>query len=455
MNAMTTPRSPLLALLALLAPFTVAFPLTAQSASDAPPELPLSTFRRVLDNGMTVVVAPDRTVPLVAVRLLYRVGSRNEQVGATGMAHLFEHMMFNGARRFGPKRFDAVLESAGGAGNAFTTTDFTCYTTQVPPESLATVFDLESDRMVGLTIHKHMLGREVQIVLEERRQVLEDVPTALGQSLLIGSLFQAHAYRWPVLGWPSDIAATTVRACVDFHATYYAPDNAVLVLAGDVEPDAAFALVERYFGKLPRGPGPRDVVTVEPERTFATRLSLPSKAPNPTLFVGFVGPRAADPDHAAVDLLRQVLTNAASARLHRRLVQTDRTATSIAFSHGWLVDPEPMFFTASLPPGGDPAVVEAALFDEIRRLVDDGVDADEMTRARTGATASLLRELGTLGQRATTLGQFEIAVGDPRAVLALPQRYAVITGADLQRVASRFLRKDRAAVVVVAQDGGS
>ncbi|HLU38675.1 MAG TPA: pitrilysin family protein, partial [Planctomycetota bacterium] len=237
----------------------------------------------MLDNGMVVIVAPDPHAELVAVHLAYAVGSRDENVGATGLAHLFEHMMFNGATRYGPKQFDAVLERAGGYGNAFTRHDLTAYYTAVPPTSLATVLDLEADRMVGLSLDEAMLERERQVVLQERRGSLENHPGALLQSLLYASLFQTHPNRWPVLGWVADIEAASVATCRAFYERHYAPNRAVLVLAGAVEPEAAVALVERWFGGIPPRPEPRAGIAPEPARTFASHVVLVREAPAPQL----------------------------------------------------------------------------------------------------------------------------------------------------------------------------
>lgn len=406
----------------------------------------MPTHRFVLDNGLTVIVAPDPDSEIVSVRLLYRVGSRDEQVGATGLAHLFEHMMFNGAARYGPKQFDAVLERAGGYGNAYTRNDFTSYFTDVPPESLATVLDLESDRMVGLDLNENMLAREKQVVRQERRQVLENQPDALLGSLLMSSLYQAHPNRWPILGWVADVEAASVETCRAFYAQHYAPNHAVLVLAGAVEADAARALVERFFGSLPASATARREVAPEPAREFRSHVVLEREAPAPVVLLGFLGPRALDPDHAALDLLAEILVRGRTARLVRRLVREDRSATDLDFQHDWTLDHEPVVLQLTLAPDANVAAVIDATFSEIDRLAGDGVTDDELARARTGASARLLRILATATGRANLFGQFEAVAGDHRACLALPARYAAIDNDRLRDVSRRLLARQHVAV---------
>lgn len=428
-------------------------PLTASPrATPAPPAatgplaIDLATAQRTLGNGLTVIVVPDPRSGIVEMRLYYQVGSRDETTGETGLAHLFEHMMFNGAKRYGPKQFDAVLERAGGYASAFTTTDYTCYFTAVPPASVPTVLELEADRMADLDLNAEMLERERQVVLQERRQVLENSPEASLGSLLMTSLYHAHAYRWPVIGWIADIEAASVASCKRFYARHYAPDNAVLVLAGAIEPDAAFAQAEAAFGKLSPSQRVRAVLSPEPERHFASRVDIEREAGAPVLLVGFVGPRPQDPDHARLDLLAQVLVRGRTARLPQRLIRREQVVSSMRIEHDWTLDGEPLTFELTLPPGQAEAPVLDALFAEFERLAREGVAAPELARARTAAAASLLRGLATASGRAALIGQYEVVAGPHRQLFELPARYEQIDSAQLQDVCRRLLRRERAAV---------
>ncbi len=438
-------------LLAIVPPaLATAFLAAVSSSLRAQDAIELSTEKRVLDNGLTVILSPDDSTPLVAVRMFYKVGSRNEHTGITGAAHLFEHMMFNGTKRYRPKMFDRVLEQAGGAGNAYTSRDVTCYTTTVPPASLATVLDLEADRMTGLTVLPHILSNELRVVLEERRQMLEDKPVASARVVFLASLFEAHPYRWPVLGWASDVRKMDRKTCLDFYKTYYAPNNAVLSLAGDFEVEPTMDLIESYFGKLSRGPLIPAVRTVEPEHAHSGRMIVKKKTPNPVVLLGFHGPSARDKDAAVVDLIHEIMSRGAAARLYRRLILKEKIATLADLKHDWMIDAEPLYFEVSLFPGGDVERVEELLWEEIELLQEELCSAAELKRAIITRTAWLLRYgLGSPDEQATFLGRSEILVGDHRRVLALPALWAAITPERVREVARRFFVRDRAHVTVL------
>ncbi len=411
--------------------------------------LDLPAERTVLDNGMVVIVAPDHSAPLIAVRLFYRVGSRDERPGESGLAHLFEHMMFNGTRKFGPKQFDRVLEQAGGAGNAFTTQDLTCYTTQVPPESLAALLELEADRMHGLSIPRHVLAREIQVVLEERRMSIEDDPDGALRALLMSHLYQAHPYRTPVLGWAADVRDTTVARCREFYARHYGPDRAVLVLAGDVTPEHGFALATKWFGGLARCEGTHAPPAEEPPRAFRSRVELRRPVSQPTLLIAFQGPAGRAAEHAALDLAQRLLGGGDSSRLHRRLVQRERLATQVLALHGWTTDPGPFTLHLTLVPGADVARVEAIVAEELAAFLADGAGDDELARARTACLAAVVRSLETFGGRAEWLGRGELQLGDHRAVLQLPERHAAVTAQQVRDAAGQYLRLERSATAVL------
>jgi zinc protease len=207
-----------------------------------------------LSNGLRVRVLPDRLVPVVSYYTFFRVGSRNERPGTTGISHLFEHMMFNGSERFGPKEFDRVLEAHGGASNAYTSNDLTAYHDDFASEALPVVVDLESDRMRALRITEEGLSQERSVVMEERRLRTDNSHFGLMEEQLESLVFQAHPYRWPVIGWMDDIARISRVNCLDFFATYYAPGNATVYVCGDVDPDDLLARIETGYGAIPAGP---------------------------------------------------------------------------------------------------------------------------------------------------------------------------------------------------------
>src|SRR4051794_21231095 len=273
-----------------------------------------------LSNGLQVRLLPDQGLPIATLYTFFRVGSRNERPGITGISHLFEHMMFNGAKRYGPKEFDRVLESHGGRSNAYTSTDMTVYHDECAPEALEVVLDLESDRMASLAITSRTLDSERDVVMEERRvRVDNDISGMMDEEL--GSLaFKAHPYRWPVIGWMKDIQNITRADCEAYFKTYYAPNNALLYVVGDVDREKTLKLIQRHYGGIPRGPAAPSVLDAEPESRGERRAQIRHPAQAPALMIGYRAPRAGEPDAYVLDVLQYALAVGEGSLLTRELV---------------------------------------------------------------------------------------------------------------------------------------
>src|SRR5437868_14727145 len=256
-----------------------------------------------LANGLQVRLLPDRGLPVATLYSFFRVGSRNERPGITGISHLLEHMMFNGSRKYGPKEFDRRLESAGGSSNAYTSNDMTAYYEDFASDALPLVLDLEADRMASLTIDDVSLARERDVVKEERRfRTDNDIDGMMDEAL--GALtFLAHPYRWPVIGWMSDIEAITRQDCEAYFRTYYAPNNCTLVLVGDFDSAQALALIEKLYSPIPSGESLPAVATGEPGQKGERRAVIRYPSQAPAVLVGFRGPGGRDPDALALGLL--------------------------------------------------------------------------------------------------------------------------------------------------------
>src|SRR5512140_2015387 len=292
-----------------------------------------------LPNGLRVRVLPERSAPTVSFYTFFQVGSRNERLGLTGISHLFEHMMFNGAAKYGPKEFDRVLESSGGHSNAYTSNDLTAYYEDFAAEALDTVVDLESDRMRSLRLTDEALEQEREVVKEERRLRTENSIFGRMEEQLESLVFLAHPYRWPVIGWMDDIQRISRQDCERFFRTYYAPSNAAIYCVGDVDADATLALVERAYGDIPRGPAPAPVPTGEPPQRGERRAVVRYPAQAPALLAGWRGPAAQSPDAAALDLLQVILAVGEMSRLRKRMVITAELAVSVTISWAWRIDP--------------------------------------------------------------------------------------------------------------------
>ncbi|HEY1334126.1 MAG TPA: pitrilysin family protein, partial [Myxococcaceae bacterium] len=273
-----------------------------------------------LPNGLRVRMVPDHDAPVVSLYTFFQVGSRNERPGITGISHLFEHMMFNGAKKYGPKEFDEVLESNGGRSNAYTTHDVTVYYEDFAAEALDTVLDLESDRMRSLTIDDRSLKSEREVVKEERRLRVDNEPAGLMDEALHALLFEAHPYRWPVIGWMGDIEAIRREDCEAYFRTFYAPNNATLWVAGDFEPQRLLRAIRKAYGDIPRGPAVPGVVNSEPPQRGERRAELRHPSRAPSLVVAYRGPPVVDPDTLTLDVLQFILGVGEGSRLQRSLV---------------------------------------------------------------------------------------------------------------------------------------
>jgi zinc protease len=402
-----------------------------------------------LANGLRVRLLPDASAPTVSYYTFFQVGSRNERLGLTGISHLFEHMMFNGAAKYGPKEFDRVLESRGGHSNAYTSNDVTAYYEDFAGEALETVVDLESDRMRSLRLTTDSLEQEREVVKEERRLRTENSIFGLMEEQLEALVFLAHPYRWPVIGWMDDIERITRDECEAYFRTYYAPNNAAIYAVGDLDPDRTLALVERHYGDIPSGPKPAPVPPGEPPQRGERRATVHYPAQAPALLAGWRGPAARSPDSAALDLLQVCLAVGESSRLRKRLVHDEEAAVSVSISWGWRVDPGVFLAFAELAPGVATERAEEMLWDEVERVTVKGVSGAEVRRAQALLRSSVLHELATHHGVAHALGQAEALLGDWREAGRALEHYAAVGAKDVKRVAAEYLDPSKRCVVVL------
>ncbi len=408
---------------------------------------------RELPNGLRVRVLADSSSPTVSYYTFFQVGSRNERLGLTGISHLFEHMMFNGAARYGPKEFDRVLEARGGHSNAYTSNDLTAYYEDFAADALDTVLDLESDRMRSLRLTEESLEQEREVVKEERRLRTDNSIFGLLEEQLEALVFLAHPYRWPVIGWMEDIQRIDRADCESFFRTYYAPSNAAIYCVGDIDAESTLDRIERAYGDIPRGPPPAPVAQGEPPQRGERRARIRYPAQAPALLAGWRGPAARSPDAAVLDILQVCLGVGESSRLRRRMVLDQELAVSITISWGWRIDPGVFFVFAELAPGVPAAKAEEALREEVERVARRGVSAREVARARALLRSSVLHELATHHGIAHALGQAEALLGDWREAGKALEHYARITPEDVRRVAAECLSPVRRCVVELEPEG--
>jgi zinc protease len=388
-----------------------------------------------LANGLTLLVWPNHNIPCVALQNWVRVGSRNEGGGRTGLAHFFEHMMFNGTSRRARGEFDRLMEAEGGSNNAFTSQDVTVYQDWFPSSALELVFDLESDRLANLAFDPDVVEKERRVVWSERRLRVDDSNAALLDEQVQASAFQRHPYRIPTIGWPHDIESWTLDDLQGFYRTYYVPNNCTLVVVGDVLPERVFAVAERTFGAIARGGTPPAVEVREPEQQAERRVALSRPGQSPLLELAYHAISACDPRQAALNLLQTILVGGDASRLHRALVEEQRRV--VAIGGGWSegFDPNVFVLHATLPESGNLDAAEAALDAELARLALDGVTEEELRRAKNLAAADFWRAVATIDGRARLLGEYAVLHGDHRRLFEAPAGCERVSTAQLHELA--------------------
>ena len=431
--------------------------LTSGSALAAPPvsaSVPGRDAVRslALANGMKVIVWPVHNIPSVALYNWVRAGSRNEAPGITGLAHFFEHMMFNGTTRRGPGEFDELMEAQGGANNAFTSDDVTVYQDWFPRAALDLVLDLEADRIANLAFVPKVIESERGVVYSERRLRVEDNSQGLLAEQVQAAAFVAHPYHFPTIGWPSDIQSWRIEDLQRFFKTHYAPNNLTLVLAGDLVPERVFALARKYFEPIPRQSPPEPVRTREPEQLGERRVEVRRKAQTPLLQYAYKAPAAADERGPAVTLLLSILADGDASRLHRVLVEEQKVAIEIGGHWQEGFDPGLLWLYLTLPEGSDTALVEELLDRELDNVVAHGVTEQELARAKNLVEAGFWKKLATIDGKAQLLGEYEVFHGDWLKMFDAPAQFTRVSREQVQAVARQILDVRRRTVGVLIPD---
>jgi zinc protease len=391
-----------------------------------------------LPNGLRVLLLEDHRSPIVTFQVWYRVGSRNELPGATGIAHLLEHMMFKGTPKHGPREFAQLVEQNGGQDNAFTTQDVTSYFVNIAADRIDLVLDLEADRMQNLLLDPKAIDGEREVVIEERRTRTEDDPSSfLGEE--VGSLaFRAHPYRAPIIGWMEDLKRITPAEIRAFYKSYYVPNNALVVAVGDFKAPELLDKITRTFGPIPRGATPPAVTAVEPPQSGERRVVVKKAAQLPTVYIAYNVPNHRSDDAVALDLMSTVLSSGRASRLYRRLVYERPLALSAGGDYTYLsFDPNLFWFWATPMPGQQPETLEKELLAEVERLGKEPVAAEELQRAKNQVEAAFVFQEDSVHRRASLLARFELTGGWRQKDTYL-QKIRAVTADDIQRVARAY-----------------
>ena len=420
--------------------------------------LPLSACasvnERVLDNGLKVIVKEDHRAPVVVSQIWYKIGASYEHIGITGASHVLEHMMFKGTEKLEPGEFSRIIAEHGGRENAFTGRDFTAYFQQLEASRLPISFELEADRMRNLRMLPEEFAKEVKVVMEERRLRTEDNPNALLYEQFNASAFQVSPYHNPIIGWMDDLENLELAELKDWYQRWYAPNNATLVVVGDVKANEVFKLAEQHFGAIQPSESRITKPRREPLQNGERRLTLKAPAKLPSVLMGYKVPVLKTADEAwkvyALEVLAGVLDGGNSARLSKDLVRGEQIAASAGASYDLLARLDSLFTLSGVPAQGqDVATIEKALKAQVRRLQEEPVSQTELDRIKAQVTAAEVYEKDSVFYQAMTIGTFETVGLDWRMADEYPKRIAEVTPEQVQQVAREFLNDEQLTVAVL------
>ncbi|MFQ5701163.1 MAG: M16 family metallopeptidase [Acidobacteriota bacterium] len=415
----------------------------------------ITVHRQVLNNGMVVLVAEDHSAPTFCYTSFFKVGSRNERPGITGISHLFEHMMFNGSEKFGPKVFDQLIESGGGYSNGSTWYDYTTYHEEVSSDGLQTVLDLEADRMRALTISKENLEQERSIVKEERRLRTDNAPEGKIFEVLMSNAFVASPYRWPIVGWEPDLDNISLEDCRKYFRTYYAPNNAIVTIVGDVETEEVVRSMRRAFEGIPAQEPPRAVIDAEPAQKGEKRIIHRMHAELPAVMVGYKAVAFKHEDYAALEVIRSILTDGDSSRLYRGLIYQKQIANEVyAFFRPTLMAGLFVVY-AQGKQDVEGSRMESAIYEELVHLGATGVGEHDLQKAKNQIRADALRDMQDNAGKAGRVAFYELLGGTYQEMDAVLDRIDKVTADDVGSVARKYFKPDGRTVVTLVPESHS
>ncbi len=418
------------------------------------PTVHAKIYEHTLSNGLKVVVDEDHRAPVVVQQIWYKAGSMDEVSGKTGIAHVLEHMMFKGTHAVPAGEFSKRIAAAGGRENAFTSNDYTAYFQQLHKSKLALAMRLEADRMHNLNLSASEFAKEIKVVMEERRWRTDDQASGMLQERMNAAIYLEHPYHHPVIGWMDDLEAMTVADAKDWYQRWYAPNNATLVIAGDVKASEVFGMAQHFYGKIAKHNLPMRRKLTEPPQVGIKRIVVKAPAELPQLIMSYRAPTISDPskdtEPYALEVLAGILNGNDSARLNKHLVREQQIASDVGAGYD-SVARGPSVFTLEATPSTGKTVqeVEAALRNEIALLVKDGVSAEELQRVKVQVMAGEVYKKDSTFYRAMQIGQMEsIGVGY-QAIPVMLDKIQAVTAEQVQQAAQTVLQDDGLTVAVL------
>ncbi len=410
--------------------------------------------QHILSNGLKVIAVEDHRSPVVVSMLWYRAGSIDEFNGTTGVAHVLEHMMFKGTRTIPPGEFSRRIAAAGGKDNAFTGHDYTAYYQQLHKSQLAIALKLEADRMNNLILSSKEFSKEIKVVMEERRWRTDDQPQALVAESLMDTAFSVHPYQRPVIGWMDDLENMTATDAQNWYGRWYVPNNAILIVVGDISPNAVFDLAQHYFGKIKARVLPTRKPQNEPAQLGTRRTTVKAPSEQAYLMMGFHVPTLRnienDWEPYALTILSGILDGNAAARLNRSLVREQQLSSSVSVDYDGIARGPGMFVIDAVPsPGKSTSEVEKGIRDQIDKIKNDGVSEEELSRVKTQVISSTVYQRDSMFYQALSIGQMEISGLPGNSVDRQIEKLNQVTAAQVRQVANQYLVDDNLSVAIL------
>jgi zinc protease len=408
--------------------------------------------KHFLDNGLTVLICEDHSAPLVTYQVWYKVGSKNERPGITGISHLCEHMMFKGSKNVGPEEHARLIKANGGINNAWTHFDMTCYWEKIANDKLELAINLESERQKNLTPTLENFTSEREVVKEERRKGVDNSPFGAVFEQMLNTAFVAHPYHWHVIGFMSDIDNITLDDLKNHYKVYYAPNNAVAVVAGDVNPEEVMKLMHKYYDDIPAQPPPPKVGTVEPEQKGERMANIHKVAQMPAFSVGYHIPEFGHPDTYPLSVAARILFKGQSSRLYQKMIYQDQSALHVGGDCFPLEDPGLFYCFAIMQPGHTAEEGRNTLFEEIDKLKNEPVNEKELQKAKNQLEAEFVFDLQSVSDKGFWIGYYQVTLGDYSKLFEEAEKFQKVTAEDVMRVAKKYFdEKNRNVVVLVPE----
>lgn len=402
-----------------------------------------------LPNGLKILALKDPSAALSVFQIWYHAGSINEQIGKTGLSHLLEHMMFKGTHKYGPKTFSKIIKRAGGVDNAGTSRDYVFYYQKLAPDRLRLSIELEADRIRNLIMDPQETLSERNVVMEERRLRYEDDPQNLVYEEVVSTAFKNHPYRWPVIGWMSDLRGVTRDDLWEYYRTYYVPNNALIIVAGDIDINSLMEMIRKEFGAIPRGADVKPVRAEEPEQRGEKRVFVKKEAELPYVLSAYKVPNIMHEDSPALEVLASVLSSGKSSRIYKSLIDEKRIALSAGASYSSIQKYPFLFYMyGTALPGKTIDEVESGLYEEIEKIKNQPPTEREVQKARNQIEAEFIMGQDSVFFQAEMLGMFEM-LGDWRLKDKYLEGIKNVTPEDVRRVAQKYLIEDKRTVGIL------